>query len=889
VNAVEISFLSTAFEDAPFQFWVRDAGGRLIFQNAAARDWGEHIGARVSESHMPPAVVAAWNDNNRRASAGEVVQNEVDYVLGGQRRHFQVIVVPVRVDGRIENILGFNIDITDRKRAEEALRENERRLRETLRVGRMGYIDWDLVTNDVQWSLETYRMLGYEPGAFTPTFETTVGMVPAEERARIRARLEAAFRGECEYDVYHRMVRPDGKVIHVHGQAAVRRDEQGKPLRMLGTLIDITERRVAEEALGESDRRLHEALRAGRIGCIDWDLVTNEVRWSPELYQIYGHEPRADFTPTIETTQAMVHPLDLALVQSRLDAALRGTSDYEVDHRVVRPDGEVIYVHATGVVTRDAQGKPLHLFGTTIDVTERRVAEDALRVSEEALRQTLKAASAGTWEWDIPTGKLSWSRETYAMHGVDPEGKPPTFTDWQACVHPDDRDRITAAVQDALAGRVAEYRVEFRVPDGERGVKWVLGMGQVKRAPDGAPLRMMGICLDITSRKQAEEDLREVDQRRRDFLGVLSHELRNPLTPILSSLYLLDRAELGGEPARRALAVINRQVTHLVRLVDDLLDMTRISSGKIRLQSESLDLTDLVRRTIDDHRTLFTGHEVDVDLPQDVVWIRGDAIRLAQVIGNVLNNAAKFTPENGKVSVSLGRADGRAVLEVEDTGLGLDPETLARIFMPFAQGDRSLDRSRGGLGLGLALVKSLVEMHGGDVSARSDGAGRGACFTIRLPLDEPVAQAPRKPPEKPNHGRKVLVIEDNKDAAETLATVLGLLGHEVTVAFDGEAGLAKAREFHPEVILCDLGLPGALDGYAVARALRQDPGLAAAYRVALSGYAQPEDQRKSREAGFAVHMAKPPDVGALDRLIAEAPAVSVPRLRSLPLSHPGDP
>jgi signal transduction histidine kinase/CheY-like chemotaxis protein len=465
-----------------------------------------------------------------------------------------------------------------------------------------------------------------------------------------------------------------------------------------------------------------------------------------------------------------------------------------------------------------------------------------------------------------------WSRETYDLYGLDPDGGQPTLEQWQACIHPDDLPGLRAAMREAIEGEMAAYHVEFRVRHPRRGERWLFGLGHVKRPSEGAPARIMGISIDITDRKRAEEELREVDRRRSDFLGVLSHELRNPLNPILNSLFILDRATPGGEKARQALAVINRQVRHLTRLVDDLLDVTRISSGKIRLQPARLDLVDLVRRTIDDHGTLLADRELSVGLPQEAVWIEGDATRLAQVLGNLLSNAAKFTPERGSVSVSLGRTGSRAVLEVADTGIGLDQETLAHLFAPFAQADRSLDRSRGGLGLGLALVKTLVELHGGAVTARSAGPGRGASFTVDLPLAAAGAPASSSRRGAGATGRKVLVIEDNKDAAESLAMALGLLGHEVAIAFDGATGLAKVAEFHPDVILCDIGLPGGSDGYAIARALRRDPELASVYRVALTGYAQPEDKRRASAAGFDAHFAKPPDLNALERLLKELPA-----------------
>jgi PAS domain S-box-containing protein len=736
----QTSVLRAAFEDAPIEFWIRDADGRCIVQNAAARNrWGDVCGLRVEESPGSPQVLTAWQANNRRAYAGDTVQNEVEYVINGEKRYYQCVVVPIWDDGRVGGILGFNIDLTERKRAEESLAASERKLREALRIGRMGYLDWDLVTNEIRWSPETYRLFGHVPGAFSPTIEATVGMVPPEDLDFVQARLDAVIRGTAPYDIVHRMVRPDGQVIHVHAQGEVMRDEHGKALRMLGTVVDITERRQAEEAR---------------------------------------------------------------------------------------------------------------------------------RISEERLKQALAAAPAGMWEWDVTTGQSSTANSVvYGSHA------PSNLDEWRASLHPDDRASTDAALRDAIEGRTSGYRAEFRVPNAVGGERWVLAVGQVKRAADGTPLRMTGISIDITTRKRAELELQAVDRRKSEFLGVLSHELRNPLAAIRNSLYFLDHTAPGSDQARRALAIIDRQSSHLVRMVDDLLDVTRISSGKIRLQRTSLDLVDVVRRTVDDHRALVASHELVVDLPSRPIWIQGDATRLAQVLGNLLTNAVKFTAETGKISVSLATAEEHAVVTVSDDGLGIDPETLGALFVPFVQADRSLDRTRGGLGLGLALVKSLVELHGGEVGARRDGPGRGACFTIRLPLDAPASAALGSPPRSAARRRlKVLVVEDNRDAAETLAQVVELWGHEVAVASDGVEGLAKARELEPDVVLCDLGLPGELDGYAVARTLRQDARLATTYRVALTGYAQPEDQQRTREAGFEAHIAKPPDLELLERLLAELPA-----------------
>jgi signal transduction histidine kinase/ActR/RegA family two-component response regulator len=371
---------------------------------------------------------------------------------------------------------------------------------------------------------------------------------------------------------------------------------------------------------------------------------------------------------------------------------------------------------------------------------------------------------------------------------------------------------------------------------------------------------------------EARISLEDADRRKNQFLAMLSHELRNPLAPIRNSLHLLEQAAPGSEQARRAQAVIGRQVGHMVRLVEDLLDVTRVSSGKVQLQREQLDLADVVRRAVEDHRQVFAAHglELVAAIPEGPIPIDGDRTRISQVVGNLLQNSWKFTPAGGRVTVTVEASEplGQAIARVRDTGAGIAPEMLPRLFEPFTQADTTLDRSKGGLGLGLSLAKGLVEMHGGTVSAASEGPGKGAEFTIRLPLHRgPGPRAEPQPRERPAApGRRVLIVEDNVDSAESLRDVLEIGGHVVQVAHSGAAGLELAHGFRPEVVLCDVGLPG-IDGYGVARSLRADPVLACVTLVALTGYAAPDDVARSKEAGFDLHLAKPVDVEELDRIL----------------------
>ncbi|HET9228307.1 MAG TPA: ATP-binding protein, partial [Thermoanaerobaculia bacterium] len=379
-----------------------------------------------------------------------------------------------------------------------------------------------------------------------------------------------------------------------------------------------------------------------------------------------------------------------------------------------------------------------------------------------------------------------------------------------------------------------------------------------------------GFAGDVTRLKQVEEELKAADRRKDQFLAMLAHELRNPLAPIRNAAQVLQMPGLNPGRIEKARGMIDRQVAHMARLIDDLLDVSRISQGKILLRKEPLDLAALVRSTVEDHRELIEEADLSLvlDLPAEPVLMEGDPTRLAQALGNLLQNAVKFTGSGGRVTVRLADGQDRAEIAVEDTGVGMEPEILDRLFQPFSQADQTLDRSRGGLGLGLALVKGLVELHGGSVVASSRGRDQGSAFTLRLPL-RPGAASPvlAEPSEKPGESAlRILVIEDNRDAADSLQILLDLSGHQAEVAYTGHDGVDAFRRFRPQVVLCDIGLPGGMNGYDVARALRAE--LPGTFLIALTGYGQEDDQRMAREAGFDRHMTKPVDPAALLQLLS---------------------
>jgi signal transduction histidine kinase len=372
--------------------------------------------------------------------------------------------------------------------------------------------------------------------------------------------------------------------------------------------------------------------------------------------------------------------------------------------------------------------------------------------------------------------------------------------------------------------------------------------------------------------RKSEEAVKEASRRKDEFLMMLAHELRNPLAPLRNALQVLKLSGGDHQAIEKSRSMMERQVAHLGQIVDDLLDVSSLISGKVILRSERLDLARLVRLAAEDHRLDFeqAGLDFSVDSPEVPIWVSGDATRLTQVIDNLLSNARKFTERGGRVEVRVKVEPDvqQAVLTIHDTGVGIDSDMLSRLFDTFAQADRSLDRSKGGLGLGLSTVRGLVELHGGQVRAASAGRGRGSEFTVRLPAQpEPAALTEvLTEPSHDGHQQRILVVEDNRDSADSLRMLLELYGYEVNVAYTGPDGVKAAEEWHPSVVLCDIGLPG-LDGYGVARQLREKPATAKTRMIAVTGYGSDDDRYRSREAGFDRHMVKPVDPEALHQAL----------------------
>jgi signal transduction histidine kinase/ActR/RegA family two-component response regulator len=496
-----------------------------------------------------------------------------------------------------------------------------------------------------------------------------------------------------------------------------------------------------------------------------------------------------------------------------------------------------------------------------------------MRQSEERLRESLLAANMAAWRWSLDSGVTRFSENAPSVFGLvwqqatQDSGEIDSWRFLPAA----DQARLRAIAEDALA-RGDSYRCEIELPDTAPGdCRWIEVRG---KADSDTPRSSSGIALDVSERKRAELALRLADQRKDEFLAMLAHELRNPLAPISSAVKIMELMAPDAPPqVQKAREVIDRQARHLARLVDDLMDVSRISTGKIVLRDEQVDPVAMVQRAIEMNRPLLEarGHQlITHGLSQPLLpMLRGDSTRLTQVIGNLVNNAAKYTEAGGRITVSLEREGDWLVTRVADNGVGMSPQILPHVFNLFLQAERSLDRSLGGLGIGLSVVKRLTELHGGTVEAHSAGERLGSEFVVRLPVAGAAASpAPSAAPSSlPTLGRRILVVDDNRDAVDALAMMLRLNGSDVEVAYDGPSGLATAQSFRPDAIVLDIGLPG-MDGYEVARRLRTRPETADKLIVAVTGYGQKEDRERAHAAGFDHHLVKPIESETLIRLLA---------------------
>jgi len=639
------------------------------------------------------------------------------------------------------------------------------------------------------------------------------------------------------------------------------------------------ERRRAEAALDETRRRLERIIEAAELGIWSWEIAVDRVEADNRVADLFG-VPRAErLRAPLARYLAAIHPDDVESMTAEINAAIATCAAYGATYRIRLPAGGWRWVIARGHVEPDAQGRAAAVRGVVIDATRQLEAEEQLRASEERYRTVFDSIDEGLCVIDMlfdSDGKPSDYRFVEAN---------PAFIEQTGLVDvvgKTARELVPQLEQHwfDIYGMVATAGEPVRFENEAKGLsRWY----DVYATPLGGPSphRVAVLFTDITERRRSDAalrqmaaDLSEANRLKTEFLATLAHELRNPLAPIRSGLQFIRRDPGDAAAVSRVHDIMGRQLDHLVLLVDDLLDVARIQRGQVELRCEPLELATVLSAAVETSMPLIQAgrHSFELHLPSTPLPLLADPTRLTQVVSNLLNNAARYTPKGGRIALSAGRDGDDALITVTDNGIGIAPDALEDVFRMFTQVGQAQQPGSGGLGIGLSLVRSLVELHGGSVCADSAGTNAGSVFTVRLPLAmanaRVTAPGASAAPDAPLPARSVLVVDDNRDAAETLSALLSMLGHSAPVANDGRQALRMLPGLLPDVVFLDLGMPG-MSGYEVASAIRADARFAGVRLVALTGWGGEADRERTAQAGFDAHLTKPASVEAIEDVLRQ--------------------
>ena len=814
------------------------------------------IGRRLSE--VFPERAQDISEHCRRAlRTGELVHYECRFA----DKDLLVTLYPAAADSLMCSL----VDITERKRSDAALRASEARYR-ALIDNAPAAVAHNAMSGHFQYANKAFcRLVDYTAEELlTKTWQEITHPDDLKSDQSLGNRVLA---GEIShYMLEKRYVRKDGTSVWVEMFGNFVLDDDGRPVQGVAIALDITARRRADMELRDSRERLLLAKAAARLGTHDWDIVTGAIQWDERTCELWGID--ASEQVTYDLFIDGLHPDDRHSTQAAVDRALdpAGDGEYFVTYRVInRRDRATRWVKATGRVAFE-HGRAVRMVGTVEDVTERTLAEANLRASEERFRELANNIDQLVWTCDR-LGLATWYNDRWFEYTGG------TLADmradgWKKVHHPAHIERVITRLQRHLeTGQPWEDTFPLRGKDGQ--YRWFLSRAIPIRDESGRVIRWFGTNTDVTEQRRLQDALEDNDRRKDEFLAMLAHELRNPVAPIVSAAEALEGLLSPDGKESTLVRVIQRQSTHLARLLDDLLDIGRITQGRIVLQRERMPLRACIDLAIETTQPMFRerGYRLKVTHASQSLAVDGDQVRLAQCVTNLLSNAAKYTAPGGEIRVRSCPDGNDAMIEVIDTGIGISAEFLPKVFDLFAQADTSLDRSEGGLGVGLSVCRRLVEMHGGTVMAHSAGLGHGATFTIRLPLVREPVQAPTILPETLKVSHRVMIVDDNQDAADVIALLLQIEGHQTLVVYSSEDALAGVVAFHPDVVLLDIGLPK-LDGYEVARRMKRI--VPSARLIAVSGYGQREDKKRSSDAGFEAHLVKPVDLPTLKKLFVES-------------------
>jgi PAS domain S-box-containing protein len=781
------------------------------------------------------------------------------------------------IDGLAQHVLGIAFDVTERRRTEIALQESNERFELAAAAVNCLIYDWDLYKNTVERTQGLTQLFGYTQEEAEPSFQWWQERIHADDQQMVNDRFLANMANGNRYSLEYRILHKNGCYVWVQDQGFAVRDGNDLIVRVVGACTDISEqqaalreRQQAETKLQESEERIRLATTAAEVGMWFWNLASNELIWTEKCKQLFGLSPEAEIN--YEVFVNCIHPEDQQAVQEAIALSLEQKVDCDVEYRTVWPNGSIHWIDVKGRVFSDADGKPVRLMGTAQDITQRKQAENALRQRETQLRRLVDSNIIGIM-FATPECITEGNEAFLEMVGYTQEelltGKvtrkditPPEY-------HPLDQQGLEQLFQ---LGVCTPYEKEYIRKDGSR-IPILIGGAMVTRSP------MSWICfiLDLTPRKQLEkalrqqaEELKQTNQNKDEFLAILSHELRSPLNPILGWSSLLRSRKFDEATTNRALETIERNTQLQIQLIDELLDVSRIIRGKMNLTFAPVNLAAVIDAALETVRLIAETKsiQIKIHLEPNIGKISGDFYRLQQVMGNLLSNAVKFTPPNGivEVSLSLNRdlTSHFAVIQVKDTGQGISREFLPHVFEYFRQADSSTTKKFGGLGLGLAIVRHLVELHGGSAIADSPGIGQGAIFTVKLPVMKESARVgePGKAREKLNSslfkGLRVLIVDDEVDTREFVRFLLQESGAQTTAVASATEALEAIAQTVPDLLISDLGMPE-IDGYSLMNQIRAMPkeegGKIPA--IALTAYVGESDRDRVLAVGFGRHVAKP--------------------------------
>jgi PAS domain S-box-containing protein len=765
------------------------------------------------------------------------------------------------------------------------------------------------------WNKGAERLFGY--AAHEAIGKSIHLIVPPEGREQVSEILDRIRHGERVDHLDVVRIRKDGTRINVSLTVSPVHDRHGQVIGASKTARDITTRKAWEDHLVRSEEAqrlligIHDATRglqdpvvvmreiANRVGlhfnvvrCAygevspEQDQITIKRGYTRNVPTVAGRYPIEVFGPllagelkagrTVLINDVRTDPLTDTQLAHETYARMQIVSLVCVP---LTRGGKLAAVlvmcdDRPRKWTRDEAQLLEQVAERTLFAVENARAAEVLRENRDVLAFAMQAGRMGAWSRDVTMDTVWWSPEFASLFGLSPDDQDFNRERLLERIAPEDRERLPKAIEQALTTR-QDYAVEFRFQHAKTGEwRWMEARGRAQYDANGKPTMLYGLGIDITDRVRAVAALQEADRRKDEFLATLAHELRNPLAPISSGLHILRTAGDNQQVAATARQIMERQVAQMVRLVDDLLEVARITTGKVELRRETFDLAAAVNDAVETSRPLLdaAGQSITMTLPETPIYVHADRTRLAQVFGNLLNNSSKFSDRGHPIAIAIALEDGQAVVRVRDTGVGIPRDALTKIFDMFGQAELHGARSRGGLGIGLSLVKRIAEMHGGTVTARSEGTGRGSEFVVRIPAiaAERTAEAPPPEPASQPSRRRVLVVDDNTDAAESLAALLSIGGHETRLAHDGLQAVEEAKTFHPDVVFLDIGMPE-MDGHETARRIREQPWGKSMVLVALTGWGQTEDRRRSKEAGFNHHLVKPADPAVVAKLISSLP------------------